>query len=872
LLALFAVTLFVSAALLFQVQLMMGKLILPRLGGTPAVWNTCMVFFQATLLAGYGYTHSVSTHLSLRRQLLVHAVLLFLPFGVFALTRGPLNIGDWVPPTEANPIPAVLLLLSIVVGVPFFVVATSAPLLQKWFSQTGHRASKDPYFLYGASNLGSMVGLLSYPFLVEPNFGLPVQTTTWAVAYGAMIVLTSLCGFVLWRTPPAVLLPADATRDTRITAAAPPKVETAIKPGKRSWRAGKHVPAAQLAQAAAQRFTPPTLEVSPWRRLRWVGLTAVPSSLMLGVTTFLTTDIAAIPLFWVIPLALYLLSFILVFSRWPTDWTGLPHTVMLVLQPISLLALGVVSLMMLNQMAVATWLIMTLHLVAFFLIAMVCHGELAKDRPSTKHLTEYYLLMSVGGVLGGMFNALLAPLVFVYLEEYVIAMVAACLLRPTTFLLSFLFRHTAQPAETTWQDYVLDVGYALCLGLFAYALIRISATHNLWGGTDLTTSLAQRFFDAGAEQETAITRARWIEMSIISLIPVVICLGFSGRPIRFGLGLVALLIANASFWLDTTNTVYRNRSFFGIQAVRLDNIQKKENDEDVSYPCHILIHGGIDHGRQYLDESLRDQPITYFYPTGPIGQIFTEFKKQKETQPFAVVGLGIGTLAAYARSGQPLTFYEIDPAVVRLSLPPQGQQSYFYYLSDAIKRGVKLDIVLGDGRLSLRDAPKDYYQIIVLDAFSSDAIPVHLLTSEAVDLYLTKLAEGGILIFNITNRYVDLEPTLGDLAKAKNLIGLYQGDWYTKSIPDKFAADWVVMAKKRTDQPKMACEALAALAVAPGGGLGGSLPWAAVHQSPQLDWPPLLRKLDPNKWENAKRAERPLWTDSYSNLWQVMRW
>jgi spermidine synthase len=573
--------------------------------------------------------------------------------------------------------------------------------------------------------------------------------------------------------------------------------------------------------------------------------------------------------------------------------------------------------MMLNAIGVATWVVFVLHLTAFFMTAMVCHGELAKDRPSTKHLTEFYLCMSVGGVLGGMFNALLAPMVFVFLEEYVIAMVAACLLRPRTFFLNRLFKIQSKPRDETspeWPEYILDIGYAVCLGLFAFALIRISASHNIWGEQDLTTYLAQRLYNPVvddellnmANKESAIFRARWIEMAIISLIPVAICWGFSGRPLRFGLGIVALLAANATFWLDLTNTVYRNRSFFGIQAVRRDPITKKENGEDVTYYYHTLIHGGIDHGRQYawvrnpdgdlvpVDEKTRDQPITYFYPTGPIGQIFTELKaeslqrieQEKRRQqrqgtgpgtpikpaPFAVVGLGIGTLASYAVPGQHLTFYEIDPAVVRLSLPPEGKKTYFYYLQDAKKRGVDLDIVLGDGRLALRSAPPNYYQILVLDAFSSDAIPVHLMTSEALDLYLTKLADGGVLIFNITNRYVDLEPTLGDMAKGKNLIGLYQGDWYSTTNPDKFAADWVIMGKKRTDHAQMACEALSALALAPEGGLAGTLPWAGVYQAPLVEWPPLFRRLHPGKWSSAKCAERPLWTDDYSNLLRVMRW
>ncbi len=347
---LFAITLFVSAFLLFLVQPMIGKMILPRLGGTPAVWNTCMLFFQAALLAGYGYTHSVSTYLPLRRQLAVHGAVLLLPLALL-LAIGPFSIGAWEPPPQANPIFAVLWLLTLVVGLPFFVVATSAPLLQKWFGSTGHAAARDPYFLYGASNLGSMLALLAYPLWVEQSFDLDYQSTLWAFGYGLFFLFTVLCGLIVFRGPAQVLLagaphasaalpPADPTT----TALPPADPSTAVKRTIISRR-GRTPHVAVAPAPMPKTIEPAVAPISNLRRLRWVALAAVPSSLMLGLTTFITTDIAAVPFFWVIPLALYLMSFILVFMRWPVQWLGLPHRIMLVLQLVSLAVLGAVVLL-----------------------------------------------------------------------------------------------------------------------------------------------------------------------------------------------------------------------------------------------------------------------------------------------------------------------------------------------------------------------------------------------------------------------------------------------------------------------------------------------------------------------------------------------
>lgn len=354
---LFALTLFVSSSLLFLVQPMCARMVLPMLGGTPAVWNTCVVFFQAALLAGYAYAHGSTAWLGVRRQIVLHSLLvlaaaLFLPIGVAS---------GWLPPTDRTPIPWLLGLMLLSVGVPFFVVSTTAPLLQKWFSGTRHRAAGDPYFLYAASNLGSMLALLSYPFLLEPTLALRHQSILWTVGYGALAAMMIACAAVTWR---------QAAPSTSADLPDAPDEGTTVAPTPRGMQ-----------------------------RLKWIALAAVPSSLMLGVTTYVSTDIAAVPLLWIVPLALYLLTFIVAFAASAPWLSGMAN------RALPLLVLPLV-LVMVPQANSPAWLVIPLHLATFFVAALVCHLELAKSRPPIRHLTEFYLLISVGGLLGGVFNSL----------------------------------------------------------------------------------------------------------------------------------------------------------------------------------------------------------------------------------------------------------------------------------------------------------------------------------------------------------------------------------------------------------------------------------------------------------------------------------
>jgi len=435
----FAITLFVSAFLLFLVQPMIGKMILPKLGGTPQVWNTCMLFFQTVLLAGYFYTHSVTTFLKPRMQMILHGVLLFLPLIVMLAMGRPFDVTSWVPPSGSNPIFAALLLLLTIVGLPFFVVSTSAPLLQKWFSFSGDPTAHDPYFLYGASNFGSLLSLAAYPFFVEPWFEVSTQTWIWFAGYVGLMGLFFVSAAIVWKraevAPPIPESPASIAPDP-LPAQAPPTAtpSTAIQPSrmvgkKKGLKGAATVPSAAAHLPSVARkpdYDPQTAPVTVRRCVRWALLAAVPSSLMLGVTSYVSTDLSPFPLVWAIPLALYLLTFILVFARWPVIWTREPHTMALFL---AFVAVAVFCLVLFTRNYSPTGPTI-LAFFAIFIITLALHGELAKDRPAPRSLTLFFLLMSFGGMLGGLFNALIAPVVFTSVVEYPLAVIIGCLLLP----------------------------------------------------------------------------------------------------------------------------------------------------------------------------------------------------------------------------------------------------------------------------------------------------------------------------------------------------------------------------------------------------------------------------------------------------------
>jgi spermidine synthase len=737
-LILYSLTLFLSATLLFTVEPMVGKMLLPRCGGTPSVWNTCMVFFQMALLLGYGYSHVTTKFLGVRRQAVFHLFVILLPLLVLPV----LFNANITPPAEGNQSFWLLRQLTLVVGLPFFVLSTTAPLLQKWFAGLGHAASRDPYFLYSTSNAGSLLALLAYPFVIEPNIGLISQTTLWHAGYVLLVVLIASCAIALWRASRTAATISDD--------------------------------AEQAAEKCATAVPVETLTFG--RRLMWVLLAFVPSSLMLGVTTHIATDIASVPLLWVLPLAIYLLTFIIVFARKPI----LPHSLMITAMAFAVLLMPLFSL----GVPLKFWMAVPIHLLTFFIVAMVCHGEMARTRPGASHLTEFYFWMSLGGVLGGLFNSLAAPLIFHSVLEYPLMLVAACFLRP------------ARRADASRKAFDIK-DFAWLVALVA------AAVTSIWAVLQFPTLNP------------------YVANGIIYGIPAVICFSFTERRVRFALGVGVVFIAVGYFaGAKSGNVLWEDRNFFGVNRVCISADKQ----------FHMLVNGNTIHGLQRVDPEPSREPIGYYCRSGPLGDVFKTFAGPMLKQRVGVIGLGSGGMAAYAQSEQQFTFYEIDPAVEVIARDPK----LFTYLHDC---SAKWDIVLGDARIRLADAPDRSFDMIILDAFSSDSIPLHLLTKEAMNLYLGKLKPDGVLVMHISNRYLDLEPVLGQLAAAEGLACFSRRDTAVSAEEQKNgkrASEYVVMAHKAND----------------------------------------LGSLVENKhWKQVKPLNKVrFWTDDYSNILSVLQW
>jgi len=728
---LYSATLFLSAALLFLVEPMVGKLLLPVLGGAPAVWITTLLFFQAALLAGYAYGHLAARRLSIRRQTLVHLALLVLaglvlPFGA---------PGGAPPAGGANPVLWLLGALVVVIALPFFVVGASGPLLQAWLAGTRHRAARDPYFLFAASNAGSILGLLAYPALLEPRLSLHAQERAWAAAYAALVALVGACALTAWR--------ARAPR-----------------------------PAVEAADPEEDR---PASSPTRARRARWLALAFVPSSLMLGVTTYITRDLAPVPLLWVLPLGLYLASFVVAFA---------PGVRAARLVALTRLVLPGVVILVIYTIAVGSerplWFLLPLHLTGLGVAALMAHSALADDRPPARDLTEFYLWVALGGVLGGVFNALIAPVVFSSLVEYPLAIVAACLLRPSA--------PRGRPAllEALTGDRrpsrVLDLAVPALFGVaVAFALQAVQS-----GGA--SPSLDKRTAVVGLAAGLSVNLAR--------------------RPVRFALAVGALLLAATAVGGQPGRALAHERTFFGIYRVQ----------SDAGY--HELFDGTTLHGLQRMNGAHPPEPVGYYERAGPVGQVFGSSPRPDSTQSTAVIGLGTGALACYSRPGERWTFYEIDPAVARIARNPR----LFTYLRDC--RG-RFSVVLGDARRSLA-ASRERYGTLVLDAFSSDAIPIHLVTSEALGLYLARLLPHGRLLFHISNRYLDLAPVLGRLAASARLAcRVERASTGDRSGRVAGASTWTLMGRRPEDLGRLAGDPRWRACPVP----SGTRPWSDDYSS-----------------------------------------
>jgi hypothetical protein len=701
----FAGTILLSAFLLFQVQPLISKFILPWFGGCPAVWTTCMLFFQIILFAGYSYAHLAGSRLTLRGQAIVQIVLLAVAVALLPIIPS----ASWKPTGSDAPTWRILMLLAATVGLPYFVLSTTSPLLQVWFSRS--YPGRSPYRLYALSNFGSLAALLSYPFVFEPAFDLNRQSWLWS---GAFAVYAIVCG------GSAVWL----------------------------WRCGKRLPAATESGPSGDANAA-AVGVSWVRRALWVFLPACASLMLLATTNHVCQDVAVVPFLWVVPLALYLLSFIICFDhqRWYVRgfWAILAVVAIITVGGTGNILAGldriieVLGIRSQSDISLDYVQELVLYFSAMFFICMVCHGELVKLRPDPRHLTEYYLCISAGGALGGVFVSLVAPVIFTTFFEWKLGLV-----------LSYI---------------VAMVAVIITVRRYAVVLFSTSAV----GVAGLVLLC---YFQSSGESQLVVQRAR---------------------------------------------------NFYGVVSV----LEYHRDKPDHQYS---MRHGAIKHGEQNVapnDPEKRRIPLTYYGYTSGVGRAMEYLQKERPAMRVGVVGLGVGTMAGYARPNDDYRIYEINPIVSRFS----DEGEYFTYLTDARRRGAKVEVILGDGRLSLERESPQQFDLLVLDAFSGDSIPAHLLTREAMEIYRKHMAPGGVIAVHITNSYLYLAPVVRGLAKEARL-GATRIYTARDNDQDLLRNDWMLL----TEDEKLL---------------------AAFPAEPPKD--------------EKDDFEIPLWTDHYNNLFKILK-
>lgn len=680
---LYSLTLLLSAGLLFWVQPFFGKLLLPQIGGAPAVWNTAMLFFQAALLGGYAYAHFSSHVLAPNRQAVVHFLLLLL-----CLLWLPVGLNKITLAQEQDPSIWVLATLAASIGVPFMVLAGSAPILQRWFATTNHPDAANPYFLYAASNLGSIGALLGFPLLAEPLLGLDGQSRVWSASFVALIALTMLCAFI------------------------------GIK--KKTGNIDEQMSDLVIAGEAP----------SARRKLLWLSLVLLSTSLMLGLTTHLTTDVAAVPLLWVVPLVLYLLTFVIAFARQSRVSPQLLRRIV----PFAVMFLAILWIVGPQF----SWMLWAVFLcILFFIVTLACHVHLAHLRPHSQWLTHFYLWIAVGGTLGGAFNALAAPLLFDRVIEFPLMMAAAAI------VLAVATKRSQKKNERV----LLIMSGVTLLGLLAL------------------NSLAQNM---------------------------------------------------------TENIIIRDRNFYGTLTI-LDK-------EDPA--VRSMVYGTTIHGQQLLSSKHRIEPLSYYARIDGIGQVFDAVADQVGTDQAEIgaIGLGVGSVFCLTRPGWKTTFYELNPSVVHIA----ENKNMFSFLSGC-STDKKYKVVIGDGRLSLKAEPDGRYNLLLVDAFTSDSIPMHMLTREAIALFMDKIRPDGLLTIHISNRHLDLAPVVASIAQSLGLSAIIQRGNKKKSVL----------------------------------GLPRIPPHVVVLARKQEQLSPLLTQPDWNRLE-ARPDEKP-WTDDYSNIFGALK-
>ncbi len=723
---LFVATILTGSFLLFLVQPMVARMALPRLGGAPNVWNSAMLVYQALLLGGYAYAHRLG-RLPLRTQAKLHAGLLLL-----AVITLPIALVELPPPAPGWEALWVPLLLAVSIGPVFILVSAQAPLMQRWYASDP--AAGEPWALYAASNLGSFAGLIAYPLLAEPFLGLTGQGWGWSIGYGLLFLLVVLAASARWHVQP---------------------------------------------HGAASVGPLPVSRVPGDRILLWLALSAVPSGLMLSTTTHLTTDIFAMPLLWVIPLGLYLLSFVFAFSD-----RRAATLVITACAPLIMLLAGGYAM---TSRSSGTLLLVFSSVALLFVVCVALHGRLYDSRPDASQLTKFYFVMSAGGALGGLFTALFAPLLFDWVWEHPLLVFAAALLLP--------------PARFT--DWRRLPGLTPEMARFAAGVLLAIAALLFW-----------YLFDATAAQDDSGPSALYLMAGLVLA-------GLLLSPWRWlYMAVLAMLLLAQGGWqtIEDSRGGLRTRSYFGIYTVR----------EYPAIKMRILAHGTTLHGQQSTEPALRRFPMTYYGPGSGAGIALANAQQLFGSGArIGVVGLGTGTLACYHHPGEQWRFFEIDPVVLEYS-----RRGTFTYLSDCAPDA---SVVLGDARLALAKLPRGSFDILAVDAFSSDAIPLHLLTDEAFGVYLDALSPRGILLIHISNRFIELEPVLAAEARKRGLA-----------------------AAARMDEPPA------------NGGLTASS-WVAMSRDP-VQFAALGRLAPAFAWQKLKPPAPRAWSDDHASILPYIRW
>jgi len=729
----FALTAALSAFLLFLVQPLIAKPILPLLGGSPSVWITCMVTFQLLLLLGYTYTYASSRCLAVRHQTLLHLTL----FGVSLML---LPVALHTATFEAHGYPRLWLMVTLVlsVGGPYFLLSGNAPMLQLWAANTSHALARNPYPLYAASNAGSFVGLLAYPLLIEPNFSTSRQFAIFTAGYLCLVLGFLCCAILMWRNERTLAISTPVTRET----------------------------------------SPDTRQLA-----RWLGWSAIPASLLFGTTTFIITDIASVPLLWIIPLLLYILSFVVAFSgrKWNT------HVLLVSYFPLGTLTLFyAMSGPLANRFGISRIGAIALALSALFTAAVLFHRRLYELRPRAEDSSLFYVLLALGGAIGGCFNGFIAPLIFRTAAEFPLVLAISLLVALLPGFLSPCPPRTRRfPTMVTVILLLLLVSGRLYL---ASALNVLDFPHVAIDGILLSVVLF-----------TAFLVSDWVYRgpgrTLLAVVVTAVLGGYLGG-------------ASGNSW------IHEERNFFGISRVR----------NDPGHDRRIYLHGVTVHGMQSTENAFRLSPAVSYYR--PPGDIIANLPAAAAGAPIGVVGLGIGTVACYAKPGQEMDFYEIDPASIHIATDPD----YFTYMRDCPG---KRQIIVGDGRITLSKAPDGRYGLIIMDAFTSDAVPMHLMTLEALTMYGEKLRPDGLIAFNISNHYLNLLPVFRTLAdelgwKGLYLVNLVEGD----SL--ELSSIWLVLAKDDNN---------------------------LRHMKQLPEWKPLPP-------ESGKQYR---WTDNYTNLLSILR-